>query len=274
MVRKLYPGGKAKAFNFSYDDGVMQDVRFVRLLNKYGLKGTFNLNSGLLKQEFTWTHACGLPVKRLSEDAVKDLYDGHEVACHTYSHPYMDQYSETDVLREIGADRFFLERLFGREVAGYATPFYYFSDLIASCVWQCGLEYARISETDLSFAPRKDYYHWKGGLFHEDPGMEDYVEHFLTTEEELAICQIVGHTYDLDVYDMWDQIETICRKISACDDIWPATHLELVRYLRNMEMAQILPEKVVNTSEAELWFEIDGVPVMIPPGKSIHLCMM
>ena len=31
-IRKLYPGGKEKAFNISYDDGILQDVRFVRLL--------------------------------------------------------------------------------------------------------------------------------------------------------------------------------------------------------------------------------------------------
>ena len=43
MVRKLYPYGKKKAFNVTYDDGVLQDIRFVELLNQYGLKGTFNL---------------------------------------------------------------------------------------------------------------------------------------------------------------------------------------------------------------------------------------
>ena len=38
-MRKCYPGGKRKAFNITYDDGVIQDVRFVALLNRYGLKG-------------------------------------------------------------------------------------------------------------------------------------------------------------------------------------------------------------------------------------------
>ncbi len=43
MEKLLYPGGKKKVFTVSYDDGVIQDVRFVKLLNKYGIKGTFNL---------------------------------------------------------------------------------------------------------------------------------------------------------------------------------------------------------------------------------------
>ena len=39
---------KKKAVTFSFDDGVTQDIRLIELLNKYGLKATFNLNSELL----------------------------------------------------------------------------------------------------------------------------------------------------------------------------------------------------------------------------------
>lgn len=38
--------GKKKAVTFSFDDGVTQDIRLIEIFNKYGLKGTFNLNSG------------------------------------------------------------------------------------------------------------------------------------------------------------------------------------------------------------------------------------
>ena len=62
MIRKLYPDGKKKAFNVTYDDGVLQDVRFVELMNQYGLKGTFNLNSALMENEFAWTHETGVVV--------------------------------------------------------------------------------------------------------------------------------------------------------------------------------------------------------------------
>ena len=48
--RLLWPGGKQKAFTVSYDDGITQDIRFIELLDRYNLKGTFNLNSGLLGQ--------------------------------------------------------------------------------------------------------------------------------------------------------------------------------------------------------------------------------
>ena len=35
--KKWYLGGKAKALNISYDDGVLQNVPFVEMMNKYGL---------------------------------------------------------------------------------------------------------------------------------------------------------------------------------------------------------------------------------------------
>ena len=40
--------GKKKAVTFSFDDGVLQDLRLIDIFNKYGLRATFNLNSGKL----------------------------------------------------------------------------------------------------------------------------------------------------------------------------------------------------------------------------------
>ena len=48
-----FPGGKAKALTFSYDDGCSEDLRFADTLTKYGLKGTFNLNSVEMKKELS-----------------------------------------------------------------------------------------------------------------------------------------------------------------------------------------------------------------------------
>ncbi len=42
-----------KYLTFSYDDGVTQDIRLIELFNKYGMKATFNINSGLLEIQFT-----------------------------------------------------------------------------------------------------------------------------------------------------------------------------------------------------------------------------
>ena len=43
-----YPGGKHKALTMSYDDGKQEDLRLVEIFNRYGIKGTFHINSGLI----------------------------------------------------------------------------------------------------------------------------------------------------------------------------------------------------------------------------------
>ena len=51
--------GKKKAVTFSYDDGVTQDRRLVEMMNTYGVKGTFNLNSGMQSYANVWEHSQG-----------------------------------------------------------------------------------------------------------------------------------------------------------------------------------------------------------------------
>lgn len=261
-MRKLYPGGKAKAFNITYDDGVLQDVRFVELLNRCGLKGTFNLNSELMEKEFAWTHPSGMEVKRLSREAVLGLYDGHEIASHTLTHPYMQELTEAELMVQMGEDKANLERHFGREVKGFAVPFDYYSEKIARCAEKCGFEYARKSNSSLSYRPCTDWYHWRTGVYHILPDLKPFVTGFLLTDRELAVCQIVGHSYDLDAENLWETMESICTNLAAQDNIWFCTNLELVRYLKAME--QFDGE---NKSDQTLWFEINGEVRTIRPGE-------
>ena len=235
-MKKLYPGGKKKAFNITYDDGVLQDVRFVAMLNKYGIKGTFNLNSELMKNEFSWIHPNGMQVKRLSVEKVKHLYDGHEVASHTLTHPYMYNLSDEELYHQMKRDKDNLEKLFEREIQGFAVPFDYYDDRIAECAKACGFAYARKSEFTNTFKPCTDFYHWKTGVYHIDEHLIDYVADFLNTEEELAVCQIVGHSYDLDAENLWGTMELICAAVSKCDNIWFCTNAELVEFLKQSDI--------------------------------------
>lgn len=232
MIKKLYPKGKEKAFVVTYDDGVLQDKRFVELLDKYGIKGTFNLNSGLMKIGFQWTHESGLAVKRLCEDTVKNLYKNHEVASHTLTHPYMNCLSEAEIMRELTEDKANLEKLFRRMVKGFAVPFDYFSPLIKECVKKAGFDYCRISEESGSFAPPADVFALRPGIFHTSTKIKDFVRNFINTDEELATCIIAGHSYDLDTENLWEDLEEIFALVSKQNNIWFATTAELVAYLK------------------------------------------
>ena len=54
MTNKIYityPEGKAKALTMSYDDGKQEDIRLIDIFDANGIKGTFNLNYGLMDNQ-------------------------------------------------------------------------------------------------------------------------------------------------------------------------------------------------------------------------------
>lgn len=273
MIKKLYPGGKAKAFNITYDDGVLQDVRLIQLMNKYGLKGTFNLNSGLMETEFEWTHPNGMTVKRLPTRVVAELYQNHEVASHTLTHPCLSSLTEAEIMEQMAKDKENLERLTGKPVLGFGGPFHHWGPEVVECARRCGFEYARNAEERYCYAPPEEYYYWSAGAYHIMPGFRDFVEGFFHTEEELALCQIVGHTYDLDAEDLWDYMESVLKRVAEDEKILSMTNLELVRYLKAMRSAVITEKGIYNPSGLPLWFEKDGAALCVRPGEDWRMEM-
>lgn len=271
MIKKLYPNGKPKAFNVSYDDGTLQDVRFVDLLNRYGIKGTFNLNSHLMETEFEWTHETGFVIKRLPMRIASNLYGDHEIASHTLTHPYMDSLTEDGIIHELQADKENLEKLFGKEIQGFAIPFDFYSELIEKCVKKCGFKYARISEETHLYTPAADFYKLKTGIFHLDPNLDSYIDDFISTEEELAFCQIAGHSYDLDIENMWDKMEAIFKKVMADNNILPMTTIEFVDYIKAMNLAEITDKYIKNNSNINIWFRVNGRICEIKPNEVLYV---
>ena len=265
MVRKCYPNGKKKAFVLTYDDGVLQDVRLVLLLNRYGLKGTFNLNSLLMEREFVWHHEKIGPVRRLPNAIAAHLYEGHEVASHSCTHPDLSGMSRGAIMYELGHDRYLLEQLTGQQVKGFGVPFDYYDGVAVDCVRELGFVYGRGSEETRSYAPVWDPYRQQAGVFHLSEGLTDFVDGFLRTCEELAACIIVGHSYDLDAENLWDTTEDIFRAVSEAEDVLSMTHLELVEYQQAMKKAEIRGDMVINRSDRSLWFEINGEIVRVDP---------
>ena len=88
-----------KAITFSYDDGVTQDVQMIELMNKYGIKATFNLNSELLGTGMFLQGAnYRLCHYKIRPEDVRDLYAGHEVAVHTLTHPNLTTLEDSEVI--------------------------------------------------------------------------------------------------------------------------------------------------------------------------------
>ena len=95
----------------SYDDGKLEDRQLISIFNKHGIKGTFHINSGMFAQEI-----------RIKPDEFSTLYKGHEIACHTLTHPTIARCPLSEVIREIGDDRANLEKITHHPVQGLSYP--------------------------------------------------------------------------------------------------------------------------------------------------------
>ena len=112
-----------KFFTLSYDDGITQDKRLVKIFNKYGIRATFNINSellgnpGYLRREDMW-----ISHNKIEPREVAELYRGHEVAAHTLTHPFLPELDDEEIIRQIEEDRKNLEKLLGKDIVGLAYP--------------------------------------------------------------------------------------------------------------------------------------------------------
>ena len=224
--------GKKKAVTFSFDDGVWQDRPLVDILNKYGLKGTFNLNSDCFGSTDSY-EAFGKIIcrDRLKEDEVKAVYIGHEVAVHTLTHPNLTQQTDAEVIRQVDEDRKNLERIFGYPVVGMAYPCGGVNndERVAALIGgNTPIQYARTSTMTHTFELQKDHLLRFNATAHFlDPELERLADEFLALNPEREqLFYIWGHSYELDAQSAWDWFEKFCQKIAGKADIFYGTNKE------------------------------------------------
>ena len=75
---------KMKAITFSFDDGIQQDKRLIEIFDRYSLKATFNINSGLFDKHTSHEGMLfGEKVRfnnhRIPMDEIREVYKNHEV---------------------------------------------------------------------------------------------------------------------------------------------------------------------------------------------------
>ena len=229
--------GKMKAVTFSYDDGVTQDIRWIELLNQYGLKGTFNLNSELLgKEGMLQRDGQTISHNKVRPEDVRGIYDGHEVAAHTLSHPKLNEIELDKVLiREVEQDRLNLSELCGYEVVGMAYPCGGTNndDRVAGIIREnTGIRYARTVETTSDFGLQSNLYRFRGTVYHHDQWdhLFELGERFLNAPTDTpAILYVWGHAYEFDIFpERWEQIKEFLQMISGRQDVFYGTNREIL----------------------------------------------
>ena len=227
--------GRLKAVTFSYDDGVVQDIRLINLLNKYNLKCTFNINSELLGKTGILERV-GMPIAhyKIHPEDLKKVYECHEVAVHTLTHPNLTQQTEDEIVRQVEEDRKNLEKLVGYDVVGMAYPCGGVNndDRVATIIKEnTKIKYCRTITSNNSFDVQENLYRFNPTVYHLDfEKMMELGKKFIDLKpDKPQIFYIWGHSYEMD-YDSenWVKLEEFFKLISNRDDIFYGNNTEVL----------------------------------------------
>jgi len=217
-----------KAVTFSYDDGVRQDIRLIELFNRYKLKCTFNINSGLEDQNGFFMDG-DVRVTRMTLPEMKNVYQGHEVAVHSLTHPFLTQISVQEAKYELHQDKINIEKMFESKVYGMAYPYGVYNDAIVDMLKSEHIQYGRTVEDNHSFSLQENLLVFQPTCHHNDSTLWNLIEVFLNSEDKNPqILYIWGHSYEFDVDHNWDRMEEICKKISGNCQIYYGTNAQVL----------------------------------------------
>ena len=275
----LFPGGRKKAFTLSSDDGVTQDTRLTELMRKYGIKGTFHLNSGLMGDR-DWLIQPGIDVShyKLRRDEIKEVYDGFEIAVHTMTHPDLTTVPSSMAAWEISENKRDLETLAGHPISGMSYPFGTYNDSVLETVRLCGILYSRTVITTDAFRLPENFLTWHPTCHYCADNRMELAEKFLeenAAEEYLSpsLFYVWGHAYQLDAYQDWEGIENFFARLGNKEDIWYASNIEICQYILAVRslVYSSTGDYIFNPTCTDVWLMIDGRPYQIPSGKTVSI---
>ncbi|MDD7186351.1 MAG: polysaccharide deacetylase family protein [Clostridia bacterium] len=223
--------GKLKAVTFSFDDGVTQDKRLIEILNKYGLKATFNLNSAILgtNGELNRNDHIVRHDKNHANEVAK-IYKGHEVAVHTLVHPNLTGLSDDGVIWQVEEDRKLLESLVGYGVRCMAYPCGGVNndERVASVIRNnTKIEFARTITSSDNFDIPDNLLRYNPTVYYiEKEKLFSLGEKFLNLKtDKPQVLYVWGHSYEMDAeYISWQEFEEFCKMISGKEDIFYGTN--------------------------------------------------
>ncbi len=229
--------GKLKAITFSFDDGVTQDKRAIQILDKYGLKATFNLNSARFGMFYDVKRPNDVTIRRaiIPAHEIKETYKNHEVAVHTQSHPNLTTLDDLTIIRQVEEDRKALEELVGYKVRSMAYPCGGVNndDRVAKIIKENTMvKFARTITSTHSFDLQENLYRFNPTVHDCEEELFDLAERFVQLKtDKPQLFYVWGHTYEMDdacELITWEKFEKLCAMIANKADIFYGTNSQVL----------------------------------------------
>lgn len=238
-----------KYVTLSFDDGLEQDKRTIEILKQYGLKATFNLNSGLLGQKerigrigdyglFNLPDRDSLaakilkasPAYRIPEDEIEQVYEGFEIAAHGYHHDNLKKLHGDELDATVGRDLDNLRRITGQEIKGYVYAYGGYSAEAETYLREHGILYARAIDPKNTFEfPENPLQAGSAWLIGKD--ILQLITKFSQAEatDHDLLLSLWGHGYEFDFGTEncnWTRFEKICEQLARLNDVFFCTNLD------------------------------------------------
>ena len=244
-----------KFFTVSFDDGTEQDIRVITLMEKYGVRGTFNLSSSLFGEREECVERIVnevLPegtVKQVKVrfdhnimpvDQAKEVYSREfiEIAGHGSHHLHQAGLGRAALEAEIADDAKRLSDIFGQMVTGHIFPYGEYDEECLQVMKEAGLTYGRLAT---SGASKSDFrFKCDRSIILPTCRMTDcfalpLLQSFIDTKaNEDLVFYIWGHSFELDYGTMYGcdaHLEEIFKTAAEAEDIEFVTNGELIETL-------------------------------------------
>ena len=284
IVHLQFPGGKSKAFTISYDDGVKSDLRLLELMRKYGIRGTFNVNSDRFHRADELNPTRKHPI--FNEKELLDFYrenrDLIEIAAHGATHGYYPNMAQDVATWESLSDRKNIENLLGVQCRGFAYPYGQTDDKTVESLRVCGFRYARTVARTHDFKLPADPYRWACTAKHTDPTLMEDARRFVEATKKYGkvpyLFSVWGHSYEFVDYDNWDVMEELFAFIGGREDVWYCTNIEFFDLLKAYQSLEFFADqtKVYNPTAIPVELSVyrgvkDWRSVTVFPGETADL---
>ena len=268
-----FPDFRRKAVTLSYDDGVPADKHLMEIIDKYGLKCTFNINSELFPEE----SGKGF---RMTREETYHLFaiSGHEVAVHGAKHLCLTDVDKSMATRDVLVDRENLEKMFGRIMKGMAYANGATNDDVVQILKDCGIRYARTTVSTEKFDVPTDWLRMPATCHHKNPRLMELAKTFIETDEHwyhwanrAMLFSLWGHSYEFDECDNWDVLEEFAAYVGNRTDIWYATNGEIFDYVQAFNALEFSADgnMIYNPTNTDIYLCYFKQNVMIPKGHTV-----
>lgn len=273
-----FPGGKFRAFTMSYDDAVGTDLRLMGIMEKNGVKGTFNLCSGISNDPKDNIDISKHPTHKFTLPQIAEYYKDVEVATHGMTHPFYGDLPDTALVYEIIKDREVFEKMFSKRVLGHAYPNGSFKKTTPDMLRACGIIYARTTAQTMKFDVPEDWLSY-GATCHHSADLDTLTEKFFAAPrlyKSPYLFTVWGHSYEFENNNNWNVIESFLEKIGNRNDVWYAGLGEIVEYTNAYRslIYTIDSNIVYNPTAYDIWISKNvfvDESICIPSGATVNL---